>query len=126
MKRMVIMLGAVTVVVAVGVVAAIVTSPQGGTEPTVPGTTVVAARKADPGVEACKASARNQANPAMPTMAQREASWNRYQRSGYPALRDVGVKLEHAWLEGGLSDQIAAGLNLVIECGAYGVDVPVG
>jgi hypothetical protein len=59
----------------------------------------------------------------MPTMTQREASWNRYQQSAYPALRDVGVKLERAWTQGDLSEQVAAGMNLVIKCAAYGVEI---
>lgn len=79
----------------------------------------------DPGVAACRASKDNQKVKAMPTMAQREASWNRYQQSHYPALRDVGVKLEKAWTEGSLSDQIAAGVYLMVECAAHGIVIDV-
>lgn len=96
--------------------------------PTVAASPVRAAE--DPGVGACKASAKRQREAAdsdpLPTLAERRASWERYQRSAYPSLREVGSKLERAWTAGDLADQIEAGMNLVISCAAYGVDVPVG
>lgn len=84
----------------------------------------------DPGVAACKATAKHQAarkaTDAPPTLEQRRASWQRYQASHYPSLRKAGEQLERAWTTGAVSDQLAAAMNLVVACYAYGVDIPTG
>jgi hypothetical protein len=104
-------------------------APPTGT--TAPAPTSTTRPKQDPGVAACRASAARQRerlaqgdDAPMPTEAQRRASWEQYQASGYSNLRGVGVDLEAAWTGGTLADQLAAVTRLVLVCSMHGVEVP--
>lgn len=104
--------------------------PVAAQTPSAAATTTTAVPRPDPGIDACKSTAKRQrektGDTPLPTITQRRASWERYQRSGYRSLREVGEKLERAWTGGNLGDQLEAGVTLVVVCATYGVEIEVG
>jgi PBP1b-binding outer membrane lipoprotein LpoB len=93
-------------------------SPVAEQTPTAPTTT-----RPDPGVAACKTVARRAAAGVAPTDRQRAAAWKQLQGSRHDDLQAVGVKLQRAWTQGGLADQVEANTNAAMACAAHGVEV---
>lgn len=116
------------------VVAAVLVAGCGGADPSpeaasvqVSTTTVAPTITApDPGVTACKTIARRAAAKKAPTDLQRAAGWRDLQASQHEDLQNAGAKLQKAWTEGDLADQVEANVNAAMACAVHGVEVKVG